>query len=623
MSLSSELISQFVKATKDNTKTKTETIVYGTVVYNGKPYVKIDGSELLTPVTTTASVNDGERVTVMIKDHTATVTGNISSPSASTGDVKEVSADVSEFKNVMAYKVTTQDLQAANATIENLKATLASIMHLDVVSADIENLQAKFAELEYVGADEIKAITADIESLQAKFGEFTDISTDELTALNADIDILKGYTANFTYVSAEVLDAVKANIRELNVKKLSVEDANIKFATIENLKVTNQNVENLTADHGEFKDVTTEKLDAAEASIDLLDVNKLNAAEAKTLYLSSDFASISKSKFEEFFAQAGILTEITVGEANITGKLVGVEIHGDLIKGGTIQADRLIVKDDKTGLYYRLNFESGAFTNAEEVPTDSLHGSVITAESITADKIKVTDLEAFGATIGGFEISQKSIHSYLKETADNTMRGIYMDSEGQLSIGDGDTYVKYYKAMRIGASIQNILPTKVIFKAVDTTESDRYRCSIVEDQVAIEGGDNVEISYKDGMLYVSDVTWKLDIAADNVSFDFDANPAFNDMKNLTDKIRISTRYNSDIGKFEPCIELSEDDNNFKMILTNKNAKFIDGENESTEIDSDGIRTENITVVNDFKQGDFMWSQRENGNYGLIWKGVSS
>ena len=61
MSLSSDLISEFVKVTKDDEKPKSETIVYGTtVVYDGSTYVKLDGSELLTPVSTTSSTKDGE-----------------------------------------------------------------------------------------------------------------------------------------------------------------------------------------------------------------------------------------------------------------------------------------------------------------------------------------------------------------------------------------------------------------------------------------------------------------------------------------------------------------------------------------------------------------------------------
>lgn len=87
--LSSDLISQFVKATNDKTEPVKESTVYGTtVVYGEDIYVKLDGSELLTPVDTTANVVDGERVTVMIKNHTATITGNITSPSARGKDVE-------------------------------------------------------------------------------------------------------------------------------------------------------------------------------------------------------------------------------------------------------------------------------------------------------------------------------------------------------------------------------------------------------------------------------------------------------------------------------------------------------------------------------------------------------
>lgn len=67
MNLSSDLVSQFAKITNDTT-TKKESIVYGKVVkYNDSYYVKIDGSEILTPVTSTIAISDGERVSVMIK----------------------------------------------------------------------------------------------------------------------------------------------------------------------------------------------------------------------------------------------------------------------------------------------------------------------------------------------------------------------------------------------------------------------------------------------------------------------------------------------------------------------------------------------------------------------------
>ena len=84
MSLSHDIISEFVKVTNNNKEKPKEGIVYATIVQgsDGK-YVKIDGSDLLTPADTTTDIEDGERVTVMIKDHKATVTGNVTSPSAS------------------------------------------------------------------------------------------------------------------------------------------------------------------------------------------------------------------------------------------------------------------------------------------------------------------------------------------------------------------------------------------------------------------------------------------------------------------------------------------------------------------------------------------------------------
>ena len=91
MSVSSDLISQFVKATKKEDKTKKETTVYGTArIRDNVTYVQIDGSELLTPVAEAAGAEDGERVTVLIKNHKAILNGNLDSPAARTGAVTDI-----------------------------------------------------------------------------------------------------------------------------------------------------------------------------------------------------------------------------------------------------------------------------------------------------------------------------------------------------------------------------------------------------------------------------------------------------------------------------------------------------------------------------------------------------
>lgn len=101
MGLSNDLISQFIKVTNDNTKKKNESTYYGTINdSNGNKYVRLDGSEFLTPISSTVDAKNGERVTVMIKNHTAIVTGNISSPAARTGDVAEIKVSSEEAKTM-------------------------------------------------------------------------------------------------------------------------------------------------------------------------------------------------------------------------------------------------------------------------------------------------------------------------------------------------------------------------------------------------------------------------------------------------------------------------------------------------------------------------------------------
>lgn len=98
MPLSNELVSDFVKLVKNNEKKTSEETLYGTAVqYNDQIYVRLDGSDRITPVNTTTNVRVGDRVMVLLKNHTATVTGNLTSPSASNNDVKEVDKKIDEI----------------------------------------------------------------------------------------------------------------------------------------------------------------------------------------------------------------------------------------------------------------------------------------------------------------------------------------------------------------------------------------------------------------------------------------------------------------------------------------------------------------------------------------------
>ena len=362
MPLSSELVSKFAKLTSNKPKEDKESTVYGTtVIQNGNKYVKLDGSELLTPASFTTNIANGERVTVLIKNHMAVVTGNITSPAARTSEVEEVGDKV----------------DAASAAVENLTA------------------------------DNIKVN----QKLEAQEGTIKNLTSDNITIKN------------------------KLNAQEASIGNLEAENVTITGK----LEAAEGNISNLQADNVTIN----ESLTAAKASIEDLNTKKLSAEQADIKYANIDFTNIGKAAMEYLYSKSGLIENVTVGDEQITGTLAGVTIKGDLIEGNTVVADKLVIKGSD-GLYYKLNTD-GVKIEKEQTDYNSLNGSIITAKSITATKISVSDLVAFDATIGGFNITSESLYSGVKESADNTTRGIYLGKDGQLAVGDSQNYLKYYK----------------------------------------------------------------------------------------------------------------------------------------------------------------------------------
>ena len=155
MPLSRDLISEFVKVTKDEVEVKREATSYGTVFSSGdRTYVKLDGSDLLTPIESTASVENGDRVTVLIKDHTATVNGNLTDKSAGTNSVTEVKNDVTEISG----KITSvETLVADKVDTKTLDAEIARINTLEADTIKVGDITSESGTFNYLSAENLNA----------------------------------------------------------------------------------------------------------------------------------------------------------------------------------------------------------------------------------------------------------------------------------------------------------------------------------------------------------------------------------------------------------------------------------------------------------------------------------
>lgn len=392
MALSNNLINQFVNVVGVDSKAnlKKNGPLYGTIVgQGGSMYVKLDGSEVLTPIITTVEYAEGERVLVNILKHTATVIGNVSSPAANGETVKKVEDKVD---TVIADNAVIRDkITASEAEISAIKADNVSINgKLDATNADIKNLKATVitadqADLKYATIENLNVVNETVRNLQGDYGSFKELTTSKITAVEGNITNLTSENATIT----GRLDANEASINTLEATTAKLTD----------LDAVNAHIKNLTAN---------------KADIDLANVN--NAWIQNGIIKDG---SIGEAAIHE-----GAITNAKIADATIEAAKIK-SINADTITAGTIKTDRLIITgpDGQDSIVKAINMANG------------VSESNVNSKKIQAASIDVADLSAFKATIAGFTMSQDSMYDG-KTSIKDPNSGIYISTVG-VGMGDG------------------------------------------------------------------------------------------------------------------------------------------------------------------------------------------
>lgn len=204
MVLSEELVANFVKSTNDKKTTSSEATVYGTVKIEGdKKYVQIDGSSIKTPVNTTSDISDGDRVIVLIKNHEATIIGNVSAPSAKNSSVNHQYDNLQQQINALSP----ENIIELTQTVNNNKNNIARLQE--------SYNQANTALGEINGT--VLTITDNILSIEQSIG------TAETNIFNLQTDVTNLQT-NVTNLQTDVTN-LQASIKDINDRLTALENA--------------------------------------------------------------------------------------------------------------------------------------------------------------------------------------------------------------------------------------------------------------------------------------------------------------------------------------------------------------------------------------------------------------
>ena len=400
MPLSNDLISQFVKITRDNKNTKKETVLYGTVVdYDNGRYVKIDGSDLLTPYSTTADVKHGDRVTVMIKNHNAVITGNITDPSASSTIVSDTKSRVD---NMDFNSVTIDELNAVDAKIIKLTAE-----HAKFETATVERLNATDARIEHLSGIDANFVTVTTERLDA-----AEAVIDNLEAGVANIDTLIFGSATGTTIQTSFSNAVIAQLGDAQIKSAMIDSVSASKITAGDISTNNVRI---LSDDG--------RMLLSDETIQISDENRVRVQIGKDA--SNDYSiNIWDQNGNLMFSKGGI-TDAAIKEAiirndmvsdtaNISAHKLDIDSLFDEINGSTNTIKSTKVKLDEANQTLDVAFKSMSNTVTSQGETITSQGTAIsTIQGQITNKIWQQDIDtAKGEMSTQYSTLEQSLNSY-------------------------------------------------------------------------------------------------------------------------------------------------------------------------------------------------------------------
>ena len=285
---------------------------------------------------------------------------------------------------------------------------------------------------------DVERLQSFMESVQRAFNEL-EITHDDLelekhplmmsiSKENQDFRVLFNDYGEFKVITANAIEAVKGDFKNvyaelIKADKIIVEDLRTAF-----LEADAAVIKQLSGDLANYKIVMAEELLAVNGRFEQIETDYLKAADAELGYVAIDKANIDDAWIEDLLVKGNFLAnDVNAGTGSFSKFLVGVKIYGDHIVGGTISTERLIIRDpdNNTGILYEINNGVVDQTNltADQLKRLTLDGKIITAESITADKINVYDLFAQNIlSTGDFNMGGKGALVYDSETDDLSIR---------------------------------------------------------------------------------------------------------------------------------------------------------------------------------------------------------
>ena len=199
MDLSKQLVKDFVEVTGDSKRT--DTTVYGTIVENnGAMCVRIDGSDEITPIVSTTTVKEGDRVTVHIRNHQIMVTGNTTNPSIGIDEENGLRSAIEQSINSIRLEVA-DDINGLNSRLDITNTSITTIVEKQDKFSESQQTVEGFSFMGSGGTVKISGGNIDLTGC-ITLSDMTDATKEAVTGSKSEFS--PNGTSNWTTVMTSV-----------------------------------------------------------------------------------------------------------------------------------------------------------------------------------------------------------------------------------------------------------------------------------------------------------------------------------------------------------------------------------------------------------------------------------
>lgn len=350
----------------------------------------------------------------------------------------------------------------ANTSMEYVTELLNVMSKMQLFRSSVNNslspdaVAANSSGVSYLVGDYLKYAEINVGNITGDAGDFERLFANYLGADLIVAKLVNAEQAEIEELTTTIFTAGHAEIEEIIADTVSADYLKVDFANIDTAHIETATIWDLYAHSGIIVDSVSEVvsatnyLSAVRIIGDSIEANTIkadkillkNSDDGLYYSLNTNGATEAGSTATATFTGDGETDTFTLTSEMSSGGITGVTVNGSPTTGYVVEGNSVIfLTPPPDGDVIEI-----AYTESQTL-YNSLNGSVITASSITASKINVSDLTAFNATIAGTVLdgNTDSMHTYGKAAYDSLAPGFYLDSEGQVGIGDNDDYLRFYK----------------------------------------------------------------------------------------------------------------------------------------------------------------------------------